>query len=238
MICNKIPSSVCCPVKQSHIVSTILSISGLPESLVQLPVKWPYAISFWNHFVCLGDSGVLLRDDIVWSTYLQTVQRRNNDSRRLALARQFKRSEVLFRRNGGTTVLGQWQRRRRVRLLFGLTFRFDALCENNERPWIDPPREPARRPRVRATDVLTESGLAFFPQFGVTRFLDILVAEDLFQRTYDEHLFGAGPLDHINRPRAMAAATTTIGVDGRERRSTTRSACDRIARRLFRTTIL
>lgn len=93
-------------------------------------------------------------------------------------------------------------------------------------------------PQVWATNELTESGLAFLPQFGVTRFLDILVAEDLFQRTYDEHLFGAGPFDHINRPRAMAAATTTIGVDSRERPSTTRSACDRIARRLYRTTIL
>lgn len=39
IICNKIPSSVCGPVKQSQIVSTILSISGFPESFVQLPVK-------------------------------------------------------------------------------------------------------------------------------------------------------------------------------------------------------
>lgn len=145
MICNKIPSSVCCPVKQSHIVSTILSISGLPESLVQLPVKWPYAISFWNNFVCLGNSGVLLREGMVGLTYLQTVQRRNNDSRRFALARQFKRSEVLFRRNGGTTVLGQRQSRRGVRLLFGLTFRFDALCENNEKPWKDSSERAARK---------------------------------------------------------------------------------------------
>lgn len=50
--------------------------------------------------------------------------------------------------------------------------------------------------------ILTQGGFAFSPQLCVTRFLHVLVAEYLLQRTYDEHLFGVGPLDHVNRPRA------------------------------------
>ena len=52
MICSWTPSSVWGPLKQPHIVSTILSISLFPGVVlsVRFPVKWPYAISFWNHY--------------------------------------------------------------------------------------------------------------------------------------------------------------------------------------------
>ena len=50
MICNCTPSSVCGPLKQPQIVSTIRSISRLPGVVVSgvLPVKCPYAINFWG----------------------------------------------------------------------------------------------------------------------------------------------------------------------------------------------
>jgi len=47
--------------------------------------------------------------------------------------------------------------------------------------------------------VLTQGGLAFFSQLGVLRLPYVLVAQYLLQRAYDEHLFGVGPLDHVNR---------------------------------------
>lgn len=58
--------------------------------------------------------------------------------------------------------------------------------------------------------LLTQGRLTFLPQLGVVRFFHVLVAENLLQRAYDEHLFGVGPLDHVNRPRG-ARATISVG---------------------------
>lgn len=65
-------------------------------------------------------------------THLQTVQRGDDDPGRLALAGQLERPEVLLRRDGRAAVLGQRQRGRGVRLLLGLAFGLDALCENDD----------------------------------------------------------------------------------------------------------
>lgn len=50
MICSCTPSSVCGPWKQPQMVSMILSMSFLPGAALSgpLPVRWPYAISFYK----------------------------------------------------------------------------------------------------------------------------------------------------------------------------------------------
>lgn len=50
MICSWTPSSVCGPWKQAQMVSMILSMSFLPGAVLSgaLPVRWPYAISFYK----------------------------------------------------------------------------------------------------------------------------------------------------------------------------------------------
>lgn len=64
MICNWTPSSVCGPIKQLHIVVTILSIRNFPgfdESGI-FPVKCPYAINF-----CKQSNAVMwILDDLLW----------------------------------------------------------------------------------------------------------------------------------------------------------------------------
>lgn len=47
----------------------------------------------------------------------------------------------------------------------------------------------------------------------MVRLFHVLVAEDLLQRAYNEHLFGVGPLDHDNRSRAEE--TISVGGSGR-----------------------
>lgn len=49
----------------------------------------------------------------------------------------------------------------------------------------------------------------------MTRFLYVLVAEYLLQRAYDEHLFGVGPLDHVNRPRAGTQPPSVLATAAR-----------------------
>lgn len=50
IICSCTPSSVCGPWKQAQMVSMILSMSFLPGAVLSgaLPVRWPYAISFYK----------------------------------------------------------------------------------------------------------------------------------------------------------------------------------------------
>ena len=50
IICNCTPSSVCGPLKQPHIVSTMRSISLLPGVVLSgaLPTRCPYAINFYK----------------------------------------------------------------------------------------------------------------------------------------------------------------------------------------------
>lgn len=50
MICSCTPSSVWGPWKQPQMVSMILSMSFLPGAVLSgaLPVRWPYAISFYR----------------------------------------------------------------------------------------------------------------------------------------------------------------------------------------------
>lgn len=46
----------------------------------------------------------------------------------------------------------------------------------------------------------------------MVRLLDVPVAENLLQRAYNEHLFGVGSLDHVNRPRRRRRPSVSSGI--------------------------